>query len=145
VDEISLEGVDAFDIGPFPVAERRKNQFSCPRVQGWQNSNLLQNAAGIDKNVGLLVDSLVVTILDLDVPFAFGFIPRRAVDGMLVFDVLITVVLLGNIVHVGVYLLRGSVVVGPLRVRCKAERIIVSWDVAFALRIVSITSPSKMK
>ena len=51
------------------------------------------------------MDRLVVTILDLDVPFAFRLIPRCAIDGMLVFDVLVAVVLLGNIVHVGVYLL----------------------------------------
>ena len=46
------------------------------------------------------MDRLVVTILDLDVPFAFGFVPRCTVDGMLIFDVLVAVVLLGNIVHI---------------------------------------------
>jgi hypothetical protein len=90
------------------------------------------------------MDQFVVTILDLDVPFAFGFVPRRTIDGMFVFDVLVAIVLLSNIVHVGMYLLRGSVVVGPLRVRCKAERIIVSWDVAFALKTVRIASLENM-
>jgi hypothetical protein len=90
------------------------------------------------------MDQFVVTILDLDVPFAFGFVPRRTIDGMFVFDVLVAIVLLSNIVHVGMYLLRGSVVVGPLRVRCKAERIIVSWNVAFALRTVRIESLREM-
>jgi hypothetical protein len=31
VDELSLEGVDAFDVGPFPVAEN--NQFLFPGLQ----------------------------------------------------------------------------------------------------------------
>lgn len=100
MDELSLEGVNAFDVGPFPVAESRKSQLSCPRVRGWQNANLLQNAAGVDENVSLLMDGLVVTILNLDVPFPFGLIPRCTLDGMLVPDVLVAIVLFGNIMHV---------------------------------------------
>lgn len=57
---------------------------------------------------------------------------------MLVFDVTVAFVLLSNIVHVGVYLLRGSVVIGPLRIRCKAESIVVSWNIVFALEMVRI-------
>lgn len=90
------------------------------------------------------MDWLVVAVLDLDIPFAFGLVPRCTIDGMLVLDILVAVVLLGNIVHVGVYLLRGSVIVGPLRIRCKAESIVVSWNIAFALRIVRIASPNEM-
>lgn len=82
------------------------------------------------------MDQFVVTILDLDVPFAFGLVPRCTVDGTFVFDVLVAVVFLGNIMHVRVYLLRGGVVIGPLRVRWKAESIVVSWNIAFALRSV---------
>jgi hypothetical protein len=33
VDELSLEGVDAFDVGPFPVAEKRYNQFLSLKLQ----------------------------------------------------------------------------------------------------------------
>lgn len=74
----------------------------------------------------------------MDVPCAFGFVPRCTLDGMLVFDVTVAFVLLSNIVHVGVYLLRGSVVIGPLRIRCKAESIVVSWNIVFALEMVRI-------
>ena len=74
-------------------------------MREYQYEDLLQNTTGVNKDVGLLMDRLVVTILDLDVPFAFGLIPRCATDGMLVFDVSVAVVFLGNVVHVRVYLL----------------------------------------
>lgn len=90
------------------------------------------------------MNRLVVAILDLDVPFTLGLVPRCTIDGMLVFDVLVAVILFGNIVHVGVYLLRGGVVVGPLGIRCKAESIVMSWNIAFALGIVRIVSPNKI-
>jgi hypothetical protein len=55
---------------------------------------------------------------------------------MLVFDVLVAVVLFGNVVHIAMYLLRGGVVVGPFGIRRKAVRIVVSWNIAFALGTV---------
>jgi len=90
------------------------------------------------------MDQLVVTILDLDVPFAFGLIPRCTIDRMLVFDVSVAVILLGNIVHVRVDLLRCSIVVRPLRIGCEAESIVVSWNVAFALRDVRLAIGLRM-
>jgi hypothetical protein len=63
---------------------------------------------------------------------------------MLVFDVFVAVVLLGNVMHIGMYLLRGGVVIGPLGVRRKAVRIVVSWNIAFTLRAVSIVRLRKM-
>jgi hypothetical protein len=97
--------------------------------------HLLQDAASVDKYVGLLVNQFLVAILDLDVPFAFDLVPCGVFDGMTVFDVLVTAVLVSNIVHVRVNLLRCGVIVGPFRVRCKAEGVVVCWDIALALWI----------
>lgn len=98
----------------------------------------LQDATSVHKDISLLMDQLVVTILDLNIPFAFGFVPCCTIDRMLVFDVPVAVIFLGDIVHVGMDLLRCSIVVGPLRIGCEAESIVVSWNVAFALRDVRL-------
>lgn len=70
-----------------------------------RDMNLLQYATSVDKDIGLLVYQAVVTILDLNVPFALVLVPRRFFDRVSVFDEFVAIVLIRNIVHIRVNLL----------------------------------------
>jgi hypothetical protein len=120
--------------GHFQLLEgTRVSDCSRERDGGNIVEHSLQDAASVDKYISLLVNQFLVAILDLDVPFAFRLVPCGVFDGMFVFDVLVTAVLVSDTVHVRVNLLRCGVIVGPFCIGCKAEGVVVSWDVALAL------------
>lgn len=84
------------------------------------------------------MDCWVIFCLDLDFLFCFWFILDCRFDWMFVFDEMVVVVFVSNIMYVIVNLFGCSVVVWLVGVWSEVESVIVCWNIVFVVGIIMI-------
>lgn len=92
----------------------------------------LQDTTGVDEDVNIISEHHALRVLHLKLPLGCLLVPPRALDRVLQLDVPLTVVLVRHVMHVFVNLLRGGVVVWPVRIRSKAVGVVVRGNVTLA-------------
>lgn len=96
---------------------------------------LLENAAGIDKDINFVREDISLSVLHLQLPFGIGLVPLGGLNGMLELDVLLAVILVCDIVHVLMDLLRCGVIIWPIGLCGEAIGVIMCGNIALAARI----------
>lgn len=134
MDEFSFEFVEAFYVGPFPVADLLVLFL-------YIKEGILQNPACVDENIAFILEC-PGSYPNSDSPFSFVFVPPSFLYGMLVLDIFVDFILCNRLLQVLVYLLRSRIVIRPPRIRLERVRIVVSWDIALAARVSAFPSVS---
>lgn len=100
VQHITLEGFSAFYGGPLPLAVRYA--LVCVKATARWKSNLLQYTAGVDEEVGLVLENMagIITALDLDMPLLVLLVPRGADHLMAEMHILEEAVVLRHLLEV---------------------------------------------
>lgn len=95
--------------------------------------DVLQNTTRIDEDVDIIGKRRGFgRVLDGQMPLSPVLVPRRRSDPVVVFDKLIAIIVISDIMHVLMDLLGGRIVVWPVGLGRKAECVVVGWDIALA-------------
>jgi hypothetical protein len=116
VDQAAFEGMQPFNIRPFPIAAI--HDMSVPRFQTVEKVKkpLLQNSGPIDKNMTSIHELRPVWPPYMDFPLSLFVLPVRSRDSMLQFHILDQAMLVDNVLEILPYLGRLGVVLRPIRV-----------------------------
>jgi hypothetical protein len=100
VDLFSFEGVEPFDIGPFPVTEL-EGLVSLYLGIRERDIDSLQKTRAVDKEMAPVADSTVVLLVeDLELPDAPRLIPHGTANAVAKFDVVLQPMPLGGCLQI---------------------------------------------
>lgn len=134
MDEFAFEFVEAFNVGPFPVAALLVFIYSTRLTGG-----ILENSTRVDKDIAFVLE-YPVSCFNSDSPFAFVIVPPRILDRMLVLDIFLDFILRNRFLQIIVYLSRSSIIIRPLGIRLKRIRIVMRWDIALTAGVSTFQS-----